>query len=223
MPVGYRATGTYSDAGGSLWTVADYLAVYYCREDSFNAEPDRPSSHSTTGSNTRLQPGVGTSITNKDMMAMIHALAAWPESMGGRDLTDSEWREYIDVAALIQQQDSEVVAKVLHDYIVHFETSFDETVDYTLEWSKVMLLLRVMFALPEEPRPDLPAPGSWAGQVVREGPPSSRSFSFPVHWNGKRPELVAFMAGYNGPPYEAEREYRDFLKQFRFRDLGSDD
>jgi hypothetical protein len=34
MPVGYRATATYSDAGGSLWTVADYLAVYYRREDS---------------------------------------------------------------------------------------------------------------------------------------------------------------------------------------------
>lgn len=193
-----------------------------------------------TGCRTRLAPGNGNSsgpastpveteldtkfITSTTLMSRIHGLAPWPDTSSTHEnFTQEEWQQYIRVALLVQQLEPEVVAKALADYIVHYETSFDPAVNCIDEWSKLTILLRVAFVVPEEEIPPTgrigsDAPMSWGGVAVHDYEIRPNSYGFPVRWTEFGPTLTAQRVGYNGGRYEAETEYRQFIRKFKFRE-----
>ncbi len=141
----------------------------------------------------------------------IAELAPWTHA---GDLPGAEWRRYIDTGGQVQRaapdEVEHAIAGVLGD-----SSGPDATEDET----RVFLLLRVVFDLPE--RAPVQERDSFKGWVnwPAPAPDGTVSLAWPLHWDQDGPHLVAPYEGFEGPEYAAVEEYRHLLARFPFRPL----
>jgi len=154
-------------------------------------------------------------------MGLFSTLDPWPIEA---DYSEKAWRRMFAVAAVLQEVDPDVVERALWEFVRQAD-ELPPTSDAeggVPGWSKVFVLLRVAFDLPEAQGPMTSAyRGGWMGVTFEEPHRTvwARDLAWPVRWVGGRPQLAAGLTGYKGPPYMPDAEYRYFREQFEFRKL----
>jgi hypothetical protein len=160
-----------------------------------------------------------------EIMRMIHSIRPWPSVEDSCGYTESDWDRLVATARILQNADPTRLEDALSSYVTHYYTSFEDDVDMVAEWSKPLLLLRVMFDLPESEDLTKYHPigcmgfGGFGWKAVREEMEVPRTLATPVTFRNGRPELTAKRAGYSGPPYQVQDEYRFFFDNFEVRKL----
>lgn len=151
-------------------------------------------------------------ITEEQVVEYFNALPPWAQ----KDFSDSEWACYIEVARIIQKADPNIVESALNKFIV--DAVREEYAGYESE-SKVFILMRVVFDLPEEAY--LENRRSFKGWANWPEPDEKGnvSLSWPVSWRTGKPKLIAPYEGSMGKPYAAGMEYRYMRDRFPFRQL----
>ena len=130
--------------------------------------------------------------------------------------SDRGWSRLRVTALMLQRTDKGTVEDAIEEFVR--ETAHRS--DYLEQWSKVFLLLRVMFALPEAAPPsDARIFGGWLAPYRGAGTSAKVNLAWPIQWNNQRPRLVARYSGYEGAAYLAWLEYSYFLNKYKFRDL----
>ena len=158
-------------------------------------------------------------MTPIEVMRLIHGLPPWPREC--RDYTQGEWSQLLVAANRLQCVDPAVLEIAFRDYIIHFATSFEAEDGMLGEWSKVFVLLRVMFVEPEDTTGRERSEKTYGGfATVKEGT-SSEPPGRIIEWDNEVPTLNACRLGYGGPPYDAVAEFRTFLQHRRMRSLQS--
>lgn len=160
-----------------------------------------------------------------EIMARIHAIPPWPS--GERDCAYGpiHWSRLVQTARDLQKADPIRLETACQYYVVHYETSFEGGIDIVAEWSKPLLLLRMMFDIPETEELAEYHPigcmgfGGFGWQPICEGLDPPRTLALPLTFKGGSPAFTALRFGYNGPAYRADEEYRFFVRHFRFRNL----
>ncbi len=159
-------------------------------------------------------------LIQQDIMQIIHKIRPWPGPEPTPDYTEADWQRLLSAAAVCQKVHPPTLDGALHDYIVHYATAFEDDVDFVAEWTKPLLLLRVMFTLPERKADDPVgafAFGGFAFERCDTQTPVDNTAALPVYWTPVGPRFSARFFGYYGADYAAHEEYRSFLKHFRFR------
>ena len=121
---------------------------------------------------------------------------------------DTNWSALVSAAKLVQQGAPSVVEDVLRGFQeLHYSTASD---------SKLLLLMRVAFDLPEDrPLGRRVGFGGW----VHLNDSFRTNAAWPILWNSGNPRLVVGFVGLQGRRYDAAAEYRDFEGRFPKRDL----
>jgi hypothetical protein len=157
---------------------------------------------------------------------IMHTAASWP---GDRDLTKMEWQSVLRVALALQRTDPSIIEKALLVYVVT-ETWCPPrpTEDVVESWTKPILLLRVMFDIPEDAwRADDVVPDLYlapCGGLPYEPADKVASLtphlSLPVKWSEQGPVLLArrrHVEAIFGHGYQAHLEFRAMLSRFPYR------
>lgn len=171
----------------------------------------------------------GASLSDAQVIDIIRALPPWPYA-GEPDYTTQDWEALVRAARTCQQVKPAVMRRTLREFVASAKEGMsDDGKDLLIEdWSRPLILLRVMFAVPEgaDYRRYAPeGPMAFAAYMweplTHEGRPEPTTMATPVTWRDGTPALTARLAGYSGPMYEADGEYDFFRKTFPFRDLSS--
>src|SRR5205823_3845724 len=90
--------------------------------------------------------------------------------------------------------------------------------------SKLLLLLRVAFELPESVRPGgrqgfSPSFGGWFTDRTQINEDGTTNLAWPILWRKGSPVLVTRFQGFQGPRHDAGGEYRYFLQNYPLRRL----
>lgn len=118
---------------------------------------------------------------------------------------------------LVQKLPSDDVVAALREYSKRILAKKGEFSDE--DESRVFLLMRVLFDLPQSaPAASRRIHKGWTNWPAPDKD-DQVTMAWPISWHLRKPELVAPRAGSRGMPYDAENEYRSFLKQYLFRDL----
>lgn len=149
-------------------------------------------------------------------MAALRALPPWLRAV---DFGDAEWDEYIRTAKLFQQSDPETVAAALDRFAAESRCLDENYPGYEHE-SKPFLLMRVMFALPQQvPAAQRFSYKGWSNWPEPDGRGEVNP-GWPVAWNKGRPYLEASYTGSEGQAYPASAEYRFLRATFPYRKLA---
>jgi hypothetical protein len=152
-------------------------------------------------------------VNKKQLIESFDRLSPWttPEDFGER-----EWKDYIKVAQVIQKSEPETVKSALTDFMK--KAINEEYKGYESE-SKIFLLMRIAFDLPEE-APEK-ARFSFKGWENWPEPDDQGyvSLAWPISWGGNLPKLEASYEGSMGQPYRAVEEYQYLLDHFNYRNL----
>jgi predicted heme/steroid binding protein len=145
----------------------------------------------------------------------LKSLPPWRHS---RSFTDSEWRNIIETAKLVQTSTPDDVRAALRG-----SASMVKLEDYTGDYeedSRVFILMRVAFDLPERaPTTDMFSFKGFSRTNSDFTGESRVNLDWPITWSKGTPELVAQYEGSQGPPYIAVDEYNYLLARFPYRDL----
>ncbi|KPK76342.1 MAG: hypothetical protein AMJ79_07005 [Phycisphaerae bacterium SM23_30] len=153
-------------------------------------------------------------VTEKYLVNMFSSLEPWPSSGA---ITENGWQYYIQVAKTVQKTDPEVVKESLDNFIY---ASLEEQI-LNEEESKIFLLMRVIFDLPEDaPKSKLRSYKGWSNWQLSELPNNRVNLSWPIKWDGHKPRLISYYEGSMGIPYQASLEYEYLKKNYKFRDLN---
>jgi hypothetical protein len=152
----------------------------------------------------------------QDLKSSFDSLRTWTQ----RDaFSPEDWANYIKVAKLVQETEPEIVETALDQFVK--AATLEPFTGYESE-SKVFLLMRVVFELPEigpeQSRAMFKVWTNWP-QADMQG---NVSLTWPITWRSGRPELMAGYEGSEGKPYPAAAEYRylrDHFSYRRFKDL----
>ena len=161
-------------------------------------------------------------LREAQVIDIIRALPPWPYA-GGPDYTTQDWEALIRAARTCQQIEPRVMRRALREFVASSKEGMsDDGKDLLIEdWSRPLILLRVMFAVSESAdysRYAPEGPMSFAAYMyeplIHEGRPEPTTMATPVTWRDGTPALTDRMAGYSGPMYEADEEYDFFRKTF---------
>lgn len=171
----------------------------------------------------------GVSLSDAQVIDLIRALPPWPYA-GEPDYAGQDWAAFIRAARTCQQIEPDVMRRALREFVASAKEGMsDDGKDLLIEdWSRPLILLRVMFAVSENadysryaPRGPLSFAAYMFQPLTHEGRPEPSTMATPVTWRDGIPAFTDRMAGYSGPMYAADEEYDFFLKHFPFRDLSS--
>ena len=142
------------------------------------------------------------------------ALPVWP--IEHRSFHATEWQHFVDTAALIQRCRADDVREALAKFVS--EVTTNRPPGPGAPESKVFLLLRVVFDLPDDaPIVERRSYVGWMNWP--DGDNGRVNLAWPIEWNEGRPRLIDRCVGRVGGPYDAPAEYEYFLAKYRFRDL----
>ncbi len=155
---------------------------------------------------------------------VIKTAAAWPE---GRLMTEDEWQSVMRVALALQRTDPELVERALIVYMV-IETHYPDGGGRLEAWLKPMLILRVMFDIPEDPwkfdvnklgLEALPC-GGFPYRMREQDAGSPPTVGLPIAWSENGPRLRALRPRIGGGTrmYQPQREYRSLLSRYPYRE-----
>lgn len=186
----------------------------------------------TAGENERCSPRepydapcLSAAMDVDEIQRRIERLPEWPHRWRTPILDEDEWLRIVELAQQLQRQPVDKVRRALVEYI----SSTDSIPFAPTKWSKVFLLLRVMFDLPDEAydkrkpeRPQIAGGGfgsAYRGLSAREIKKRGMRLSWPISWRDGIPQLECRLGGYNGSPYDVDAEFSLLLKHYGFRDL----
>ena len=179
------------------------------------------------GSPVSTRPGEGSlSWTASDIKARLGKLPPWPNEV--RDFAPGEWLEIVTLAQALQQTAPETVRLAMKEYVDEALTGRPGEREPTAEWSKLFILLRVLFAVPSAPYDGHKSSiGPIGGGFMfgyeavsdEEYERLSSLASAPIIWTKQGPRLFACLAGYNGKPYDVDYEWLQYRKHYGYRNL----
>jgi len=147
-----------------------------------------------------------------EIIPLIRNLKPWPFEVSAFVVGD--FQAYEKAAATLQAADTSEVSQALQDFRDSIRP--DDPESDALE-SRVFLLLRFVFDLPEEAslaqRRIFKGWANWPAP----GPDGKVSLSWPLSFKGKSPQLLSGRAGSQGQAYAIEAEYQHFLDHFSYR------
>lgn len=158
-----------------------------------------------------------------DLAAIIGSSSALPAD---RQLTENEWKRMVRVAVALQNADPEVVERTLIVYMIvqRRMNAFGTTLAVR---SKPMLLLRIMFDIPEDEPWEFPLGASRINpcgglpyRLVDDGAQAEISLSLPIKWDEEGPSLTALLrtdVPSRKSIYQPHDEYRYFLAHYPYR------
>jgi hypothetical protein len=172
----------------------------------------------------------GPALTADQVKARIQDLPGWPESWHDLPLTSDQWLQTCQLASQLQETDTEVVRRALQAFVSEYGGGkYAGPLSPPQEWTKALLLLRVMFDLPDEPYDAkkrehrrikfggfIPAYHGVSDEEINR---REDSLSWPIHWTATGPELPCYLAAYSGPNYDVDGEFTLLLRHYRFRNL----
>ncbi len=168
----------------------------------------------------------GRTWTESDIKARLEKLPSWPNEV--RDFTPEEWLEIITLAQALQRASPDTVRTAMKEYVDHSLTGHLSQREPTAEWSKLFILLRVLFAVPSAPydghkRSIGPIGGGfmfgYEAVSDEEYQRLSSLASAPILWTKQGPRLFACLAGYNGAPYDVDFEWSRYREHYGYRNL----
>jgi hypothetical protein len=152
-----------------------------------------------------------TPTLESQLAAKLHDVQPWGDSI---EYTKASWDNLLTAARLIQENDPQHVEQSLQKY----QLSCDRDDD-----GKLLILLRVVFALPEDrPLGDVDRNGwviSFGGWMHTDNTYRTNA-AWPISWSDGSPKLVARNAGLQGPAYDAAQEFHYLRGKYPMRDLG---
>ena len=196
------------------------LALSGCGPQQRPASVCRPTTCSTTQADRQQTP-----LTGEQIKSALTGLPAWPNDQ--RDFSTREWLQILVFARELQKTDPEIVLKALSEYVRQYCLPYNGPASPVDEWSKVYILLRVIFDVPsehyDEHKHTLP-PVSGGGFMEayaskREADRVSEVLSKPLLWTKEGPRLLSRQGGYSGAPYRVDYEWSMFHAHYRYREL----
>ena len=145
-----------------------------------------------------LSQDVPAPLTEKKLQTLTDSIVSWsevePPSMSSRD-----WSNLVVVAKVIQTSEPKSVERALHLYQLGGEDESNFYRSSRPDDSKLFLLMRVVFVLPESvPEHDFHFFAGWLGTSSLYNADGSMNQSWPIKWNNGRPKLIAAYAGIQG-------------------------
>jgi hypothetical protein len=150
------------------------------------------------------------------LVKLFWELPSWPTEE--RSFSGGEWQQLIDTAAFVQRSDRDEVIEALTVFINDVTTDLRPGLVVGSE-SKVFLLLRIVFELPEDaPLDERRVYVGWLNWPRGEN--GRVNLAWPIEWNKGNLRLVDRLKGCVGSPYDAPAEYQHFLAHYGFRQLS---
>lgn len=150
------------------------------------------------------------------MKRLARRIEPWPSST---NYSVAGWTHLVKTAGLFQKADPKLAGEALAEYLRSYVGRPDEL---SSEQSKLFLLLRVVFELPES------VPGGqrlsfcdWTRQNSGLNADGTANLAWPLSWNEGRPRLVAARPGTAAGDYAVRDEYVYLRYHFRYRNLSS--
>ncbi len=166
----------------------------------------------------------GRTMAKQELSDLLQGVRPWPE--GSTNYSVAAWNALISAARVLQVCDPNSVSNALQEYQAQFDKAgFIGTGSNKLDFidadSKLLLLMRVVFELPErgpaaESRVGF---GGWISRSADGGANWRRNLAWPISWTQAGPRLVATFGGLEGPRYDAAVEYSYFRTNYPTRGL----
>ncbi len=134
----------------------------------------------------------------------------WPATT---NYSTDAWKRLVKAARAFQKADQNIAGIVLAE---HFERFSNQPHQLAVEQGKALLLLRVMFDIPEQPDEE---PGKQSS-ALNSSSAAGRSSTWPLKWEGNRPRLVS---GFPNVPVFRQSvadEYTALRYRYKYRDLS---
>jgi len=158
---------------------------------------------------------VTNTLSQQRFLDLLATIRPWQSALK-EDYKAQDWDRLVETARIMQKFTPSSVQNVLKE---------SQTNNIGFDDSKVYLLFRVMFALPEHaPARELFGFGWWVQMEFPDETPNNKdgtvNLAWPISWNNGKPLLVSGFQGYQGPPYDAVAEFDYLLKHYKYRDLS---
>jgi len=170
-----------------------------------------------------LSQDVPAHLTVKKLKTLTDSIVSWSE-VEPSSMSSTDWSNLVVVAKAIQASEPKSVEKALHLYQLGGEDESNFYASSRSDDSKLFLLVRVVFILPESvSERDFHFFAGWVGGFGLYNADGSMNQSWPVKWNNGRPKLIAPYGGIQGinARYDASAEYSFFREKYQMRDLST--
>jgi hypothetical protein len=149
------------------------------------------------------------------LLSAVHPIAA----DGSTNYSTEHWARILAAAQKVQDSDTDSVEASLRQYAV-------QNPDLPLlQDTKLLLLLRVVFDVPEAAPPSTrgkdPAFGGWFTMGTDINEDGSVNLAWPISWRRGQPALVSGFVGLQGKRFDASAEYRFFKERYPYRKLAA--
>jgi hypothetical protein len=181
---------------------------------------------------TSAQPNSPEFTTNildrAKLTSLMSRIEPWPNMPS--TYSAAGWSNLISAATYIQSCNSTSVETTLKQYVAEFPyrrkfptnapISLEKVEKTEREDSKLFILLRVIFNLPERSETK-ERYYPWYTLGTEVNPDGTINVAWPLSWKNGEPNLVSGATGVQGPVgfYDAAREYLRFSSEYPFRDL----
>ncbi len=165
-------------------------------------------------------------LTYKGLSDLIALAPTWPQD---RELSAEESARLMMIAQCLQLASVDDVDRALSYYMIGCYEQLHDISERQMAWTRVLLLLRTLFELPDgdpkkwQPEDPLPGPTVCAG-IPYKGLQTevAPSLSLPLSWGESGPRLMVTpeYGPLVGEMYQPQREFRFFLVRFKYRDLS---
>ena len=158
-------------------------------------------------------------MDNTTLAGMLLTVDPWTSA--STNYSETNWEHLVVIARLIQKSDSESVCRTLRKYQ---QDQVTHSMDEILNDSKLYLLIRVVFDLPEHDPNERKWSyfGGWLAARTDYNSDGTRNRAWPITWDKGNPRLISGCLGIQGfERYSAVDEFLYFRSKCLFRDLSS--
>lgn len=157
-----------------------------------------------------------------DIKRLLNQIRPLPIQGTGDDYDIPNWLFLFKLAERLSHEPENNVALATKEYVLHFQTAFDENVDRSGAESKVWLLLCALFNVPDtidvRNRANLDMQYGWGLAHDQSKPIGKRELFSPIVWEQTGPRF-ANERGWigSGPPFDPERTFDYLMKTVGYR------
>lgn len=156
-------------------------------------------------------------LAEQELAQILRSVEPWPDEAA--DYSVASWRALITAARALQGKSALSVEKALRKYQEDYASR-----PAVKEDTKLLLLMRVIFELPEKlpyKTRDQVQFGGWLSMGTDINSDGSINVAWPISWDHRGPSLIAGFSGLQGRRYDAAEEYRYFRSKYPMRNLDS--
>ncbi len=162
-------------------------------------------------------------LTEQELRRLLLPVKGW-DQFDGQGYSSNDWENLVIAAKAIQDSSPNSVERAMwlyqldghptNEFSAFFPPDFD---------TKLFLLMRVIFDLPDSIRGRIIMYGAWEIGPGIYNSDGSLNQSWPIKWDNSHPKIIYRFAGIEGinGRYNASREFAEFLTNYPMRDLSS--